>query len=85
MPNVANQVKKATRGGQILDSVWGFGVSMIESVRSSVVGEMVMEHKSLWRKVVGGKYGVVPRGWCSEMGRGTFGVSLWRYIRCEHM
>jgi hypothetical protein len=40
-----------------------------------------MEKDSYWRKVVALKYGVNPGNWVSSLGRGPYGISLWKYIR----
>lgn len=40
-----------------------------------------VERVSFWREIIGSKYGVMEGGWCSVDGRGSYGVSLWRYIQ----
>lgn len=40
-----------------------------------------VERASFWREILGAKYGVMEGGWCSIKGRGSYGVSLWRYIQ----
>ena len=35
----------------------------------------------LWRKLIYGKFGGEPRGWCSQERREDHGVGLWMSIR----
>jgi hypothetical protein len=39
------------------------------------------ERKALWRSVIDVKYGSLWSGWCSDVGKGPYGVSLWKFIR----
>ena len=38
------------------------------------------EREALWRQVVDVKYGSMWGGWCTNVGRGSYGVSLWKTI-----
>ena len=40
-----------------------------------------MEKEALWHKIVELKYGDSWGGWCSNSDHGTYGKSLWKYIR----
>jgi hypothetical protein len=41
----------------------------------------VQEHEALWKSVIDVKYGSVKGGWCSLPAAGSYGVSVWKYIR----
>jgi len=41
----------------------------------------VQEHEALWKSVIDLKYGSVRGGWCSLPAAGSYGVSVWKYIR----
>jgi hypothetical protein len=41
------------------------------------------EREALWRRVIDVKYGSMWGGWCTNVGRGSYGVSLWKTIRKE--
>ncbi len=40
-----------------------------------------MEREAQWRRVVEAKYGSLWGGWCSKDVKGSYGLSLWKYIR----
>ena len=40
-----------------------------------------MENDTLWRRVIGAKYGNEWGGWCTKSVSGTHGVCLWKSIR----
>jgi hypothetical protein len=40
-----------------------------------------VERGALWRKVIDAKYGSMWGGWCSDIVRGSYGVTLWKNIR----
>ena len=42
-----------------------------------------MERETLWRRVVDVKYGSMRGGWCTNVVRGSYGVSLWKNIHKE--
>ncbi|RVW57534.1 Inactive TPR repeat-containing thioredoxin TTL3 [Vitis vinifera] len=46
-----------------------------------MVLEIALEREFLWRRVIVGKFGEEPRGWCSLARREGYGVGLWKVIR----
>lgn len=65
----------------------GLGVRNLCVFNKTLLGKWLwryqMEGNSLWREVIDHKYGCVWGGWCSKEGRGSYGVSLWKFIRKE--
>jgi hypothetical protein len=41
----------------------------------------VPERKALWGLVIEVKYGSLRAGWCSLAAKGSYGASVWKYIR----
>lgn len=39
-----------------------------------------MEQDALWRRVIDEKYGSMGGGWHTPLARGSYWVSLWKYI-----
>lgn len=33
-----------------------------------------------WRKLIEGKFGEEPKGWCSQVGREGYGFGVWKSI-----
>jgi hypothetical protein len=65
--------------------VGGLGLRSLVLFNKALLGKWLwrfgVERLSFWREIIGAKYGVIEGGWCSVDGRGSYGVSLWRYIR----
>jgi hypothetical protein len=63
----------------------GLGVQNLTLFNKALLGKWLWrfenEQDYLWRQVIASKYGIQRGGWCSEEARGSYGVSLWRYIR----
>jgi hypothetical protein len=63
----------------------GLGIKKLMVFNKAFLGKWLWrfghEEHSLWRQVIDSKYGHKRGGWCSEKARGSYGVSLWRYIR----
>ena len=41
------------------------------------------EQETLWRRIVKDKYGSLWGNWCANVVKGSYGVTLWKYIRQE--
>jgi hypothetical protein len=63
----------------------GLGVKNLALFNKALLGKWLWrfgtEQDYLWKQVIASKYGIQRGGWCSEEARGSYGVSLWRYIR----
>uniref|UniRef100_A0A2N9IJE2 Reverse transcriptase zinc-binding domain-containing protein n=1 Tax=Fagus sylvatica TaxID=28930 RepID=A0A2N9IJE2_FAGSY len=63
----------------------GLGVKNLRRFNQALLGKWLWRYgtdrEALWRQVVEAKYGGMWGGWCSDVGRGPYGVSLWKYIR----
>lgn len=73
--------------GEVCSTIGGRGLGL----KSLVLFNKVLLDKRLWRfgvesdsfwgEIIGVKNGVMEGGWCSDESRGSYGVSVWRYIR----
>jgi hypothetical protein len=63
----------------------GLGVRNVIKLNQALLGKwmwrFVQEHKALCWSVINVKYGSVRGGWCSLPAAGSYGVSVWKYIR----
>ena len=63
----------------------GLGIKNLIHNNEALLGKWLWrfatEIYSYWRKVVALKYGVNPGNWVSRIGRGPYGISLWKHIR----
>ncbi|KAG2700502.1 hypothetical protein I3760_06G000400 [Carya illinoinensis] len=65
--------------------VGGLGVRNFCSFNKALLGKWLWrfnkEEGALWRGVIARKYGTDRGGCCTKVSRGTYGVSLWRFLR----
>jgi hypothetical protein len=63
----------------------GLGVKNLRRFNQALLGKWLWcygtDREALWRQIVEAKYGGMWGGWCSDIGRGPYGVSLWKFIR----
>ena len=63
----------------------GLAIRDLRSFNKALLGKWLwrygLERDALWRLVVDAKYGSLWGGWCSELGKGPYGVSVWKFIR----
>jgi hypothetical protein len=63
----------------------GLGIKNLILTNQALLGKwfwrFATEKEAYWRKVVALKYGVSLGNWVSGLGRGSYGMSLWKYIR----
>ena len=63
----------------------GLGVKNLRRFNQALLGKWLWRDRTdweaLWRQIVEAKYGEMWGGWCSDVGKGPYGVSLWKYIR----
>ena len=63
----------------------GLRVKNLRRFNQALLGKWLWRYgtdrEALWRQVVEAKYGGMWGGWCSDVSRGAYGVSLWKYIR----
>lgn len=63
----------------------GLGVRSLVLFNKTLLGKWLwrfgVERESFWREIIGAKYDVMEGGWCTANGHGSYGVSVWRYIR----
>lgn len=63
----------------------GLGIHSLCSFNKALLGKWLWryhgEEEALWRGVIDRKYGSDWGGWCSKECRGSYGVSLWKFIR----
>jgi hypothetical protein len=63
----------------------GLGVKNLRRFNQALLGKWLWHYgtdgEALWREIVEAKYGGMWGGWCLDIGRGSYGVSLWKYIR----
>ena len=63
----------------------GLAVRNLRSFNKALLGKWLwqygLEREALWRLVVDAKYGSLWGGWCSNPGKGPYGVSVWKFIR----
>ena len=63
----------------------GLAIRDLRRFNQSLLGKWLWrygsEMKALWRSVIEVKYGSLWGGWCLKMGKGPYGVSLWKFIR----
>jgi len=62
-------------------SLGGLGVTDLRLFSEALFGKRFLNEKgSLWREVVGAKYGSTNYGWYPTNSIGTYGCSLWKFI-----
>uniref|UniRef100_A0A2N9F8S0 Uncharacterized protein n=1 Tax=Fagus sylvatica TaxID=28930 RepID=A0A2N9F8S0_FAGSY len=63
----------------------GLAIRNLRSFNKALLGKWLwrygLEREALWRLVVDAKYGSLWGGWCSKSGTGSYGVSVWKFIR----
>uniref|UniRef100_A0A2N9F8U3 Reverse transcriptase domain-containing protein n=1 Tax=Fagus sylvatica TaxID=28930 RepID=A0A2N9F8U3_FAGSY len=63
----------------------GLAIKNLRSFNQALLGKWLWrygrERDALWRRVVEAKYGSLWGGWCSKDVKGSYGLSLWKYIR----
>lgn len=63
----------------------GLGLRRLNSLNQALLGKWLwrfsIEHESLWRKILYGKFGELEGGWTTRVWRDSFGMSLWKDIR----
>ena len=63
----------------------GLGVKNLIYSNQALLGKWLWrfatENDAFWRKLVAMKYGTNPGDWVSRVGQGTYGVSVWKYVR----
>jgi mannosylglycoprotein endo-beta-mannosidase len=64
--------------------VGGLGIRNIKLFNTALLSKWLwrfaMERDRLWRRVIAAKYGCMIGDWHTSVGRGPYGVSLWRFI-----
>ena len=74
---------------KICEPIWNGGLAIqdLRRFNRALLGKWLWsygtEREALWRRVVDVKYGSMWGGCCSNVGRGSYGVSLWKTIRKE--
>ena len=62
----------------------GLAIRDLRRFNQSLLGKWLwqygLERKALWRSVIEVKYESLWGGWCLKMGKGPYGVSLWKFI-----
>ena len=65
----------------------GIGIKNLSKMNKALLSKwnwrFANERYSLWRKVIGSKFGESPDGWHTRDLRGNYGTSLWKEIRKE--
>ena len=65
----------------------GIGIKNFSKMNKALLSKwnwrFANERNSLWRKVIGSKFGESPDGWHTRDLRGSYGTSLWKEIRKE--
>ena len=63
----------------------GLHIKVLSFLNKVLLGKwcwrFALEREFLWRRVIVGKFGEEPRGWCSLARREGYGVGLWKVIR----
>uniref|UniRef100_A0A2N9IHU7 Reverse transcriptase domain-containing protein n=1 Tax=Fagus sylvatica TaxID=28930 RepID=A0A2N9IHU7_FAGSY len=63
----------------------GLAIRNLRSFNKALLGKWLwrygLEREALWTLVVDAKYGSLWGGWCSKSGTGSYGVSVWKFIR----
>ncbi|RVX07451.1 hypothetical protein CK203_025259 [Vitis vinifera] len=66
-------------------SFGGLRIRRLHSLNQALLGNWLwrfsVEHESLWRKIICGKFGKVEGGWTTKVWRESFGMSLCKDIR----
>ena len=69
------------------DKEGGLGIRSLVALNKALLGKwswkFAKEWESLWKQVIFDKFGLEGGGWCSRVGRGGFGVGVWKAIRRE--
>ena len=58
-------------------------VSLNRALLGKWSSHFAKEMGALWHSVISGKYGVEEGGWCSCLGRGAYGVGVWKAKRMQ--
>ena len=65
----------------------GIGIKNLSKMNKALLSKwnwrFANERNSLWRKVIGSKFGESSDGWHTRDLRGSYGTSLWKEIRKE--
>ncbi|KAG7987161.1 hypothetical protein I3843_03G119300 [Carya illinoinensis] len=63
----------------------GLGVCDLRTFNKALLGKWLWRYQSegdaLWKEIIVARHGDTWGGWCSNEGRGGYGVGLWKFIR----